>query len=177
MSYLRHVLGCIAGCCALLSGPQVLAAEHVFEKYFATMTEGLACYERSYNAAHLKRNPKQKVRDLEIDMTPATPDDKPNTAAEFQLGFGVRVKGDKEWYTGLAICKSTEAGAQCYLEGDGGEFTLASGGGDAIELKTSRIALEGQAGFVDFAENSDDRIFVLKRSPRAVCDQSTADVR
>ena len=70
----------------------------LFETYFAKAQEGAACYGRTYDDAHLTAHAAQTVQRIEIDMTKANADARPNTAERFELGFALAVKTSPEWY-------------------------------------------------------------------------------
>lgn len=155
------------------------AGESLFQTHFANVANGTPCYARSYSAAHLKEHPAQRVAKIEIDMAKENPDGKPITEEAIELGFGVQLKTSPEWYTNVAICKSAGPEMNCFLEGDGGSFTLTAAEGGSLRLKTGDygLAIEGEKDFMELpGDKGDDRVFVLPPAPQAACDASTAEV-
>lgn len=151
----------------------------LFESHFAGVANGEPCYARTYSAEHLKAHPEQRVGTIELDMSKTNPDGVPITEDNIQLGFGIKLKDKPDWYTAVAICKSAGAEISCFLEGDGGNFTLVAGEGGGLKLSTGEtgIAIEGANDFVEIAGGKgDDRVFVLSPSERGLCAAATASV-
>jgi len=173
----------IAPLTVLLTTPFALpaaSAEDVFAQAFTIPSEGVVCYARTYDAAHLKAHPRQKTVALEIDMVAANPDDRPNTAERFELGVGFQGRKGADWYTGNAICKTENGRMSCFLEGDGGDLKLTPLPDGSLKVETSRIAIEGgsdaaEAFFEIEAGKDDDSVFILPRANRALCDASTRE--
>ncbi len=141
---------------------------------------GKPCYARTYDAEHLRKNPRQMVRRIEVDFDRRNADGKPNTSPQkFELGFAFQLKKGTDWYTGNAICAVKGDRIGCFLEGDGGEFTLrASGKSLRLDADKFGLHLEGAKDFGEIGGDiSDDNVFILPAAPRAQCDASTADVR
>ena len=153
-----------------------LAADSLFDIYFASKPNGATCYGRTYDAAHLKAHPEQKVQRIEIDSEKLNPDGKLNTAERFELGFAIQSMSSAEWYGQNSICKSSATSIDCYLEGDGGLFKLtpAEGGGLRMETGGYGIAIEGSNDALQLSgKDGDDRVFILNAS-RDQCDAATA---
>ena len=152
----------------------------LFQSHFATVAGGEPCYARSYSDDHLKAHPGQRVAEIEIDMAKVNPDGKPITEEAIELGFGIKLKDKTHWYTNVAICKSEGAHISCFLEGDGGAFTLSAAQDGAVRLETGNygIAMEGADDFVELSgTEGDDRVFILQPADKNVCAASTEDVR
>jgi hypothetical protein len=148
-------------------------AESLFETYFSKAAGGKPCYARQYNAAHLAKNPKQRVGAIELDFQPANPSGVLNTAKGFDLGVGVRRRGSAEWFTNSGFCTAQADRFDCGLEGDGGQFQLrpASGGRLRLELTRDTMGFEGAKSVFEFGGKlSDDNVFLLSRADRKVCD-------
>lgn len=141
-----------------------------FESVFAISADGAVCFARTYDAAHLRAHPRQKVESIELDMTPANPDGVPATAKRFELGVGVKPRGSSEWYGGNAICATKGQEFSCYLEGDGGDLKLTALASGELEVATSGLVFEGGDFLEIGGKKSDDGVFVLRRAPRAKCD-------
>jgi hypothetical protein len=146
-----------------------------FERYFAGAQNGIPCYGRTYEDAHLKAHGKHKVRRIEIDMAKSDATDRLNTAERFELGIAVLTKSSDEWYGRVAICKAVATAADCYLEGEGGLFRLTSASGGGLRLETGNygISFEGEKDFLELSESGDDRVFIPKPG-RAECDGAEA---
>lgn len=170
----------VAGTFAILQATPLQAedAPTLFQSHFASVADGAPCYARSYTKEHLDAHPGQRVAKIILDMDKADPDGKPITAENLQLGFAVQLKSSPEWYANVAICKSAGDEIGCFLDGDGGRFTVTADGGAAIRIATGDygIALEGEKDFIELpADKGDDKLFVLSPAPRAECDAASAD--
>ena len=156
-----------------------LAADTLFDTYFATQANGAACYGRTYDDAHLKEHPAQTVQRIEIDSEKAISDGKLNSAERFELGFAILLKSSPEWYGQNAICKTSATAMECYLEGDGGLFKLtpAEDGGLKLETGDYGIAVEGSHDSLQLSgKDGDDRVFLLNPS-RDECDAAAASFK
>lgn len=180
-SHLRLLgLAAVATLSFALSVPAIAAERSLFESHFASVANGEPCYARIYSAEHLKSHPEQRIGSIELDMAKANPDGAPITEDNIELGFGIKLKDKAEWYTSLAICKGSGAEIGCFLEGDGGSFTLASSENGGLKLSTgeSGIAIEGTTDFVEIAgDKGDDRVFILAPAERGACAAATAGVK
>lgn len=174
---------------ALLFGASVLACSVMFETQvmadapkspffdtaFATAQGGKPCYGRTYDDAHLKSHPSQKVRRIEIDMDKTDSNEHENTAERFELGIAVMTTKSSEWYGNAAYCKAAEQSAECYIDGDGGKFKLTAADDGAVRLETGDygIGFEGEKDFIELSGTAgDDRVFLLKPG-REECDAAT----
>jgi hypothetical protein len=152
-------------------------ARSLFQSHFASVQGGTPCYARTYGAGHLQAHPDQRVTDIEIDMAKTDPDGNAITEDAIQLGFGLRVIGSAEWYMNVAICKSEGEAIECFLDGDGGRFSLSAADGGALQLKTGDygIVIEGSKDVVELPGNKgDDRVFVLKPADPKACEDASA---
>jgi hypothetical protein len=148
---------CLAGIVlAPASGPA--AANEPYEAYFAK--RALACFARSYDAAHLGRHPRQKVRRIEL----AFRNDGKAAARAFELTLGLAPKDAKGRFAKPAHCAAEGGGFLCRVESDGGTFRLEPAGRGALALQVvgDGLRIEGAAGFVEVGgASSDDNRFVL----------------
>jgi hypothetical protein len=155
----------------------VLGADDLYTRYFAGVAGGTPCYQRVYDDAHLKAHPKQTVRRIFIDFDAGVRSDetRKNGPDDFEAGIGFMLRRSDEWYGQALSCKTVRDRFECYLEADGGTFTLTPRG-DALRLEVtggpgSDIHAEGEKDFGEFgAPGSDDRVFILSRGDRAMCD-------
>lgn len=177
---MRTALFC--GSCVLALGavttPQSLAdapKSPFFDTVFATAQDGKPCYGRTYDDAHLKSHPSQKVRRIEIDMDKTDSNERANTAERFELGIAVMTTKSGEWYGNAAYCKAAEQSAECYIDGDGGKFKLTAADDGAVRLETGDygISFEGEKDFIELSgTGGDDRVFLLKPG-RDECDAAS----
>lgn len=156
----------------------VVGADNLYGKYFANPAGGKPCYLRSYDAAHLKKHPRQRVTAMEMDFDISFGDtDRPNSAAYFEAQLGFRLRHEKENFGDAIYCKTLKGYFDCYFDADGGTFRLVPQGETLrVEIMrggggTDEIQIEGQNGFVSFgAPGSDDRVFVLPPASRKSCE-------
>jgi hypothetical protein len=153
------------------SAPLHAAEDFYAETFGRAKAEGGACFTRTYDASHLAKHPRQKVRFIALDMVPENADGRGNSAEDFQLGVGVEVKGGKERYLRQAYCKASASAAECFLEADGGRITIKPADGGRLRLEVGSYGLSFEAS--DFlqigADESDDNVFILDRAAVADC--------
>jgi hypothetical protein len=163
----------------ILPALPALAADDPYSRMFSGVDGGRPCYLRVYDDAHLKRHPKQTVRRIfiDFDVNVRSDETRKNGADNFEAGIGFMLKRSPEWYGQALSCKTTDNRVDCYLEADGGRLTLTPRGKD-LQLEVGggpdgEINAEGEKDFGSFGgRGSDDRIFILRRSDRTVCDNA-----
>jgi len=150
-----------------------------------------ACFGRTYDAAHLKAHPKQKVasihvlRALERRRTAEnwTPDERAESIRNFRedgqsnVTALVTFRDRKGAFHNHLVCdKETRAGMNCMVECDGGSFRLARTGGNAVLLHNNGFVLLGGCGEevedgarVHLSPGADDKVFRLDSQPVAAC--------
>lgn len=144
-------------------------AQAPFTALFGAAGEG-ACYTRSYDAAHLAAHPRQRVTSIAIAYRPITQMKQKSTPQRFEVGLGLRVKGDGELYSRVAYCQPAGAGFSCGLESDGGQITLTTNGARGLRLTTGRISIEGNRRFIEVGgAQSDDSTFMMQSAPDSAC--------
>ncbi len=172
-----RLICCLALCSAAWATAPAGAMAGPFEAVFG-QRQLSACFYREYDAGHLSSHPKQKTRIFEVDMSPPGDDEKPYTADRFELAVGVMPRSGQDWYLGNAICKTRDYDFSCYLEGDGGDLVLKPQPDGGMEVTTTRLVLEGDAGYIELSDGkTDDSKFLLRPAEQALCDASTASVR
>ena len=142
-------------------------SDDLYNSYFANVLDGAPCFAATYDDAHLKDHPTQRVRKIEIDLSKQNSDGSPNSADRFEIGFALMLTTGPEWYGQAASCKTNDNDFECFLEGDGGVFRLTplNGGGLRLDTGESGIALEGGSGDVELSgKNGDNRVFDLVQS-------------
>ncbi len=148
-----------------------------------------ACFGRSYDAAHLKRHPKQRVAAFHLlrDFTPdRSTEDVPQSAEEMKTDDGqygsvtvsafVRFRNRPGTFWHMLSChRSDDGGVRCGVDCDGGSFSLKPlARGDGLMLENHGFVVAGGCGG-DGEENvfvhpgADDRTFRLDRQPVAAC--------
>lgn len=155
------------------------ASDDLFNSFFANVLDGAPCYARTYDDAHLKAHPAQKVRAIEIDLAKSNPDGTPNRADRFELGFALMLTSASGWYGQTASCRTDDADFDCYMEGDGGTFQLIprQGGGLRLEAGESGLSIESSNGSIELSgKNADDRTFDLVPS-KEECKSAAEDLQ
>jgi hypothetical protein len=159
------VLSLLAAAAAPAPTPATaMTPDSLYDRYFGNVLAGPPCFARTYDETHLKAHSAQRVQSIEIDLSKTNSDGTPNAADRFELGFALMLKTSSEWYGQAASCKASDAGFDCFLEGDGGLFKLTPlpAGGLRLETGDSGIALEGTSDTVELSGKSgDDRTFDL----------------
>lgn len=137
------------------------AQESFYQRHFAP-----PCYTRSYDEAHLAAHPRQRVTGFY--MTSNGPDGLDSQS--FIVDFGFTVKGKAFPFYSSAACDSIPDAAQCWVDGDGGTFTLQGiDGGLEIRIGDS-LVVEGRTDFSpDLGQGGDDKIIRVFASPPAAC--------
>ena len=168
------------GCALLLTGAIVspaAAADDIYTRYVAAPDGGKPCYLRVYDDAHLKTHAKQTVRRIfvDFDINQRSDERRKNGPGDFEAGIGFMLKRSQEWYGQSLSCKTVRDHFECFLEADGGTLTLTPRG-DALRMEVaggqgSDIHAEGATDFGQFGgKGTDDRVFVLPRGDRSICD-------
>jgi hypothetical protein len=148
----------------------------LYDRYFSNVLAGPPCFARTYDDAHLKAHPAQRVRSIEIDLSKTNSDGSPNSPDRFELGFALMLATTSEWYGQSASCKASDTAFECFLEADGGLFRLtpAAGGGLRLETGEAGITIEGASDTIDLSgTEGGDRVFDLLPS-KGECDAARA---
>ncbi len=151
-------------------------SDDLFDSYFANVLDGAPCFARTYDEAHLKAHPDQRVQEIEIDLAKANSDGTPNTADRFQLDFALMLRSESDWVGQAASCKTDDTYFECFMEGDGGVFRLTpqKGGGLRLETGENGLSLESSDKDVELSgKDGDDRAFDLVSS-KEECQSSAA---
>ncbi len=148
-----------------------------------------ACFGRTYDAAHLKQHPKQRVtsfhlfRDFTPDPMKETPQETREKLIEDDGQGGIQVTAyvrfrDRPglFFNGLSCSGNSKDGVRCGIDCDGGGFHL-KGSGDSLLLENQGFvviggcgASEDEAEQADYVKpGADDKIFRLDRKPIAEC--------
>ena len=104
-----------------------------------------------------------------------------NTPADFQASFGFMLKRSTERYGQELFCKVVADHFDCYLGADGGKFRLTpEGSGLRLRITgggggTDQIVAEGTDWGEFGARGGDDRVFILRRAERKLCNRAGAN--
>lgn len=127
------------------------------------------CYARSYTAAHLKANPRQKVRSItlrQLDKAQAGVIAPGKTA----LLVGFRFRNNSGHFQRYAECDSQGASLACNMEGDAGAFVLETSARGGLRLQaTRRLGVEGDTMIEFGGRVSDDNVFLLRPAAAGAC--------
>jgi hypothetical protein len=151
-------------------------SDDLFDRYFANVLDGAPCFARTYDDAQLKDHPTRQVRAIQISLSKANSDGTPNLPDRFQLAFALMLTSAPDWVGQTAKCKTNDANFECYLDGDGGMFSLTpqANGGLRLETGDEGIALDSSDKEIELSgKEPDDRIFDLVPS-KAECQAASA---
>lgn len=125
------------------------------------------CWTRTYDAAHLRANPRQVTTMFGVQFSPTLTG---APAGRRTSIFLFQTRGSNDVYGGQAYCTRAGAGVTCSGEGDAGNYRIdpRPGGGLRVTV-TDRLSAEGANGFSPELGGRDDRVFDLGRSPAAAC--------
>jgi hypothetical protein len=136
------------------------------------------CFERRYDADHLRAHPRQKVAAMILFLRVSGFDKTGETVTVdadrigYEFALSVRRRADRKPLTANGDCHGTDA-IRCGVECDGGGFDLEkSGNGVTLKLSGEGVGLENDCDtsrgtFV--APGADDKTFRLEPAPDAVC--------
>lgn len=104
--------------------------------------DGSTCWERVYDAAHLKSHPRQQV--VKIRLSTDVQDDGTIVAA---LGMNLRKRiGDPRLdYATTGFCKARGAGIVCTPEWESGTFTIERGKGETVLVRNGGLIMNPAA--------------------------------
>lgn len=125
-----------------------------------------ACFQRSYDAAHLASHPQQQV--VAIALTPA---EGQTVSTSLVVDITVTLR-DRARYIGSAYCEPEALGLSCGMEGDAGAFELGLRDGGALLLTVSALGMsfENDDGFLTLSGTAgDDRAFLMQPVAAADC--------
>ena len=127
----------------------------------------LGCFKRTYDRSHLAQHPDQLVTEVRLRIFRAPE----GQAKWFEVRFKLRGQSKPRWSEGVCL-----EGGKCYVECDGGGFTVEPRTRDAlVHLNYIRTVMcdEDPSNLVDGEEGvsggKDDRVFRLDRVDPAEC--------
>lgn len=148
------------------------------------------CFGRTYDAAHLRKHPRQRVTSFHIlrDFSPDPNAETEHLSREEMLSadgeYGnillsgyVRVRGRKGVYSNQFTCRPDDTAAmRCGIDCDGGQFTARPRGSSLLVQNEGFVVLGGCGASEDDTDNpvfispgADDKVFRLDRQPLAQC--------
>ncbi len=149
-----------------------------------------ACFGRSYDAAHLAKNPRQRVTSFHLfhDLSPDSNSESLDTSADemrendgehgsINVTAYVRLRDRKGVYSNGFSCQKRKDGTvQCAVDCDGGSFGLRAAG-DALTVENRGFVVIGGCGGSDEEQSdpvfvkpgTDDKTFRLDKQPLAQC--------
>jgi hypothetical protein len=130
-------------------------------------TDKPVCYTRSYDDAHLAKNPKQLVK--RIAMLKAGPKKGPDEDSGYDLRFQIELKNGKK-FTQNAKCYAEDYAYGCPAKAEADtqrDFYVTRAGEDALSIRDRR----GRLGeFFGTALGADDRLFRLNAAAASACE-------
>jgi len=143
-----------------------------------------ACFTRSYDAAHLRAHPKQRVSALTFLLRVVrydakgdlflTPQMGPDDRTEYQFAMEVKRRGQGKALRTGGYCYGDDV-ATCVVECDGGGATLkpaAEGGALTVQLMDYGIRMTGDCDDEEgtwLRPGSDDKVFRVDKAAPAAC--------
>ena len=137
----------------------------------------LGCFTRTYSDDHLAKNPAQIVRSMQVNITKDDGD-----AGQVFADMGVefanqgRIAGRKtagRFMDQFLICSDETRGFSCFVECDGGSFTVTRMTADSITIETSGLwvgNVDGCGGMEDIAEVPGQKMkYLLRVSDPLAC--------
>lgn len=152
--------------CILCAVPGLALARNVFDTHFAGPGNS-ACFIRSYDTAHLAKNPDQLVTSMALTIAPIAQDD-----GNPVLIVSTTFRGESYLYSAFAYCDSAGDALKCFIEGDGGSFTLTGRGKGKLLLSVDRggMSFEGDTRFHTISGlKGDDRSFLIPSVSADLC--------
>jgi hypothetical protein len=166
MLLLRAIL--FAFCILGLASP--LSANPLEEELAALSN---SCWERTYDAAHLKAHPRQRV--TKIRLSTEVQDDG-NIVASLGINLRQRLGGQKFDYSAFGRCEARQDFLACPSEWEAGTFVIEKAKGGILVYNKGMIvnpsnydAEDIAPGSVDLSK-SDDKAWLLSRIEDEGCD-------
>ncbi|BCW87827.1 hypothetical protein sos41_09580 [Alphaproteobacteria bacterium SO-S41] len=168
---------------ALLALPVAHAAENPFPKVGFAETAKPFCLARTYDAAHLKAHPKQKVSAIALAYEPTELIVDSDGRNRFGYILSATLTGLRPVIANSGTCHAGKAADEliCELEGDGGVVTLTKqadgkvllSNADYFTLINDEAAMAGKGEEYVHIESKDDQAaFLLETSKGGLCDTS-----
>jgi hypothetical protein len=139
------------------------------------------CFARTYDAAHLKKHPKQKVTALlfrlEYHRHDPDPPHYPQGQRNYYFRMAAKLKGQPKTLYAAGECVPGGKSIGCGVECDGGGVAVERDAkGEAIIIRLEdriRMTLgcdgDDEASTVDLTGGADDKVFRLAKADLATC--------
>jgi hypothetical protein len=140
---------------------------------FLSSNGGNSCWERSYDAAHLKANPRQLVTKIRLST-----EVQDGGAIHADIGFNLRQRIGQSGpfdYAAGSSCAPKGAAIACPSEWDAGIFTIEKSGDGILVKHSGMIVNPSNYDSEDIADDavdlskSDDMSFLLRRANDEGC--------
>lgn len=157
-----------------LAGPVSAADLLTMEELVGPTPGGERCFQRSYDAAHLKKHPDQKVTNLALYLDYRKFDGV--TVPVYGFGIAVKRRGDPRTGMNGGTCFDMEKGVACHIDCDGGGMLLRKSRSGALLLDMTHnwgLALmscgDDSVEMEAFVAGKDDKLFRLDPAPLEAC--------
>jgi hypothetical protein len=134
-----------------------------------------ACFVRSYDDAHLARNPGQGVRALRLWFHDAMRGDPETRSVIVEAVMADQGQARADGVGGMTLRQTAfctdEGGGTCFVECDGGGFATAARSGGGLDIVTDRFAIgevESCGGSTDLSEGG-RTVYRLDAAPPVAC--------
>jgi len=174
----------ISGLALLLIGAAASAATQdrpgvaVFNTLLAPEVGNKTCYIRSYDAAHLRAHPRQRITTMKLALGVTAYDPKPAGATRpealvyYTFGMSVSCRDDKRLHTSGDCCSSDDI--SCVVDCDGGVplHKMPLAGSLIVRLKNDGIHMlhdcDDEEGVL-VKPGADDKVFRLEKAANEAC--------
>lgn len=139
-----------------------------------------ACFARTYDAAHLRAHPAQRVQAmaLGVDYHRHQPDKTfPDGQRNYYFTLSATVKGERKQLVSSGECKTSGGRISCAMDCDGGGFGLEREPAGSVKLdmttygrlRMSRGCDDSETDTLELRPGADDRTFRLQLAPLGAC--------
>jgi hypothetical protein len=160
--------------------PVPLGQEGELGKLLPPVHDRKICFARTYDAAHLKRHPKQKVTAMlfQIRYHRHDPDEtSPDGQRNYYFGMAAKVKGQRKTLYASGECTSDGENIYCGIDCDGGGVAVrrdAKSGALIVSFEDAQSYLRmsvgcGEDETVDLTPGADDKVFRLDKASLSAC--------
>lgn len=132
--------------------------------YFGEDLSSRRCYARAYSPDYLDAHPDHAVSSIALAGAGII-----GPQREMTLRYAIRLRDRPEVRTGLVVCQQSGVGARCFLECDGGDFSLEPAGFGIQLTVGERWMAEGEGECSVDLRSARDRVFVLHQASATTC--------
>ena len=163
-----------------LAEPVPPGAEGELGKLLPPVHDRKICFARTYDAAHLRRHPKQTVKSVLFQIRYHRHDpakEYPEGQRNYYFGMAAKVRGQTKTLYASGECVPGKGRIHCGVECDGGGVVVERDGSAGLAISFSRISerirmtvgCDGEDNTVDLTPGADDRMFRLQRANLSAC--------